>query len=382
MVWVVVSMVAQCALLIAVIWFILRTRSLVRVVPAEPASPAEPPQARSLSELLTTVSRVLAEHADELGNFERSLHTDTPEVPDQPELLEDRIHRMRSANETVEKTVDDTLEHLVAICGEQLSAEQSHLEEYQGKTRKLDRTLATVPRDELLAGIATKLLDMVQELRKENKIVREEVVSAKDQTIEFMARAHAAEQVARVDALTQLPNRRAFDETFIEIDDAFQRSGHPFSLILLDIDHFKTVNDSHGHAAGDAVLSMIGRVLLENRRTTDHISRLGGEEFALLLPRCDAASARLVADRYRQKLQSAKLRYNDQYLSVTVSGGVAEATLNDTKRSLLQRADAALYAAKNRGRNQVCVAETPAASAPVTVTDQVPASAAQVLNSN
>lgn len=367
MVWLVVSIVIQCALLLSVGWFIVHTRSIVKADADKTARPAsDPQQGRDLTELLSAVSKVLSHHADELGNFEKSLRGGAEREPSQVEELDNQIRRMRSANHTVEQTVDDTLECLVATCGEQLASEQAHLEAYQDKTKQLDRTLATVPREELLAGIASKLLDMVGELRAENRTVREEVVAAKDQAIEFMARAHAAEQVARLDALTQLPNRRAFDETFVELDDAFQRSGHPFSLIILDVDHFKKVNDQHGHAAGDAVLSMIGRVLLENRRTTDHASRLGGEEFVLMLPRCDAESARLVADRYRQKIQSAKLRYNNQYLSVTVSCGVAEASLNDTKRSLLQRADSAMYLAKIRGRNQVCVAEppSPAPSAP------------------
>jgi diguanylate cyclase len=356
MFWQMLSIAIQCSLALAVIVFTWRAMRLFTAeLPAARMAPPDSAMAGGLAEVLAVVSRVLSEHADELGLFERSLHARAHEPQGQFADLERQIGRVRSANHRVEQTVEDTVANLVAACGQLLSAEQSRLQTYRAQTRNFDQTLSAVSRESLLADIATRLLGMVQELGTENCNVRQELVAVRERVTGLKAQAQAAEQMARVDALTQLPNRRGFDAAYALAEESLQRTGQPFALVILDVDHFKDVNDCHGHTAGDAVLSMIGRVLLENRRPHEHVSRLGGEEFALLLTNCDVAAALHAAERYRQKIGSAKLQYQGQHLAVTVSGGVAVASPHDSKQVLLQRADTALYAAKAGGRNQVFV---------------------------
>ncbi len=351
--------VTDCLLLAVLVWLALRYgRPAIRgkCCPLQDDR-KEVVDGADVQGLLTQAGKVLAEHSHQLEMFEQSLGTQAAaESADRAPPLAQQVEQIRGANRHVEQTVDRTVEGLIAACGGLLGAEQSSLQTYQKKTSAFDKTLQALDREALLAGIASKLLDMVHELRDENKSVRDEVLAAKDKTIELMARAHAAEQDARVDPLTQLPNRRAFDEAQALCNDSLARNGDPYCVVLFDIDDFKLVNDQYGHAAGDGILAMIGRILRNNRRSNDHVCRLGGEEFALLLPRCDEPAAKLVAERFRQKIESAKLRYRNHELSVTVSCGAAEALLGETRSRLLQKADSALYAAKLQGKNRTCTA--------------------------
>ncbi|MGE3410567.1 MAG: GGDEF domain-containing protein [Pirellulales bacterium] len=151
----------------------------------------------------------------------------------------------------------------------------------------------------------------------------------------------------RTDPLTNLSNRRALDETLAGHIALRARYGFCFSLVIFDIDHFKAVNDNHGHLAGDAVLQSVARILESCVRETDLIARYGGEEFVLLMPQTELDGAALLCERLRAKVA--------QETRVTVSGGVAAALDCETGKELLARADAALYKAKAAGRNQVFV---------------------------
>jgi diguanylate cyclase (GGDEF)-like protein len=160
--------------------------------------------------------------------------------------------------------------------------------------------------------------------------------------------------LADTDSLTGAYNRRKFIELGSDEFLRFRRYGHQFSLLLADIDHFKRINDQHGHPAGDEVLRSVARVLHTSKRATDAVGRLGGEEFALLLPETSQAAARVVADRIREDLQAAAIPTAGGVLSVTFSAGVVEVTPDDAAfDDVLRRADQALYRAKERGRNRV-----------------------------
>lgn len=345
----------QFAMMFIIAWLILRMRrSQGRRVAIAPTKRTATGQ-RKIAEMLSAVSQILNSHSNELGRFERSLRNGVNDPGNSSDILEDHLDQVRRANRAVETNVEKTVDALVAVSGDDTAQERDRLKEYQRHTKDFDQTLEGVDRETLLAGIATELLSMVHQLRKENVTVREEVAKARDEAVELMGRVLTAEQAARLDSLTQLPNRRAFDEAMTELDRNFQHSGQPYSLVLFDVDFFKLINDQHGHSAGDAVLAMMGRVMRENRRPTDIACRIGGEEFALLLSNCNAICARQFANSLRQKVQLATLRYDGVKLSVTVSGGVAEASRNILNRTLLQRADSALYTAKQSGRNRVCV---------------------------
>ena len=163
-----------------------------------------------------------------------------------------------------------------------------------------------------------------------------------------------ATERARTDQLTGMPNRRAFDDTYVRLMGETDRYGGSMALVLVDIDHFKKVNDTYGHEAGDLVLVAVGQALMSERRTTDFVARLGGEELALLLPQTEVAGAAELADRLRVRIESLRVKTPAGEVRVTASFGIAmyhaRAGLN---ARVFERADKALYAAKHAGRNRV-----------------------------
>jgi diguanylate cyclase (GGDEF)-like protein len=163
---------------------------------------------------------------------------------------------------------------------------------------------------------------------------------------------------AETDALTGLANRRRFDESLQRELSHSDRFGHPVSLVLVDIDHFKKVNDAHGHEAGDAVLRTVARMLADGVRGVDLCARFGGEEMAILLPQTTAAGAFELADRLRRRIAARPIRHNESEIAVTASFGVASyPDVVRVRGGLFQAADAALYDAKRDGRNCVKLAD-------------------------
>lgn len=160
--------------------------------------------------------------------------------------------------------------------------------------------------------------------------------------------------LASVDELTRLSNRRHFMELASNEFDRSRRYVRPLSVAMLDIDHFKSVNDEYGHAAGDHVLRTVSAVCREIIRDSDRMGRIGGEEFALLMPETDAASATRLAERLRQAVADLVQRFNIEEFQVTASLGVEEmSTRHQSFDDLLADADKSLYEAKNNGRNRV-----------------------------
>ena len=160
------------------------------------------------------------------------------------------------------------------------------------------------------------------------------------------------------DALTGLYNRRHMDERLVSELAASQRHGRTLSLLMIDIDHFKRVNDEHGHVAGDEALKMVAFVLRGAVRKEDVIARFGGEEFVVIARETPLDGARALAERIRRAVEKSRFAWQDRELGVTVSVGVtaagaAEAVPGRTERELLAAADRALYAAKQQGRNRV-----------------------------
>lgn len=164
------------------------------------------------------------------------------------------------------------------------------------------------------------------------------------------------EQSARLDALTGLHNRRHFDEVMEKESERAERYHRPTSLIMLDLDFFKKVNDNFGHQTGDLVLQTLGKILLDQVRQSDTPCRYGGEEFALILPETGLGEAQRIAERIRQTIEQQNIiTHNNVHLRVTASLGIASTDDNRTT-DLIKAADQALYRAKESGRNQVATA--------------------------
>lgn len=166
-----------------------------------------------------------------------------------------------------------------------------------------------------------------------------------------------AEALARTDPLTGLKNRRAFFDMARLVHDAAMRYGHRYSVIMVDLDHFKKINDTHGHSVGDRALKAIAETLCGIVRAADVAGRIGGEEFAVVLPETSGQNVVTLAERLRVRISAITVPSGKGALSVTVSIGIADSADGDASvEDVMTRADAALYRAKAEGRNRVAVA--------------------------
>lgn len=163
-----------------------------------------------------------------------------------------------------------------------------------------------------------------------------------------------AEELARVDPLTGLFNRRAFIEQGEQALATAERSDRPLSLVILDIDHFKSINDTFGHAVGDLAIQGVARLLQDTCRRGDVVARWGGEEFILLLPETNRSQATFLAERLRQKIEETPVRTGATAITLTASMGVAARDRHASLDALVSEADGQMYRAKECGRNRVC----------------------------
>ncbi|MGZ4980520.1 MAG: GGDEF domain-containing protein [Methylobacter sp.] len=168
---------------------------------------------------------------------------------------------------------------------------------------------------------------------------------------------HQALKKAYTDPLTQTHNRTSFDDSIKREMSLAIRNTKSLSLIFLDIDHFKAINDTYGHECGDMTLVLSAKWIKESLRDSDIVFRYGGEEFVMLLSGTDANGAELLAERIRASIENHTIAYGMEILKITASLGVSTLRDNDTLESFVQRADKAMYIAKSKGRNQVAVAK-------------------------
>jgi len=173
------------------------------------------------------------------------------------------------------------------------------------------------------------------------------------------------QEAALLDPLTGIPNRRYAMDRIHQEWSAAERSTRPLSCMLIDVDHFKSINDTYGHDVGDMVLRRVSEVLKQTARTQDVICRIGGEEFLVVCPDTDAAAAVQCAERLRQATGSMRIPIGKVSLQLTISVGVAamDATMRGPE-SMIKAADQAVYAAKHAGRNRTCVHRARATNVP------------------
>ncbi len=165
------------------------------------------------------------------------------------------------------------------------------------------------------------------------------------------------------DALTGLANRRQFELALASEIDRVARAGEPALVLMIDIDHFKQVNDTHGHSAGDVVLQAVARVLADCVRPMDTVARFGGEEFAMILPNCPAAFGEMVAERIRSKVEGRLVPIAPGQVvrvAVSIGGAFAPQWVRSSAALWIERADQQLYRAKAAGRNRACLEQPPA----------------------
>lgn len=209
---------------------------------------------------------------------------------------------------------------------------------------------------DVLRPLIEQVANETQRMADENNKLQAELADNSKRMHDLRSDLDNIKTETRTDGLTGIPNRRALDEGLSEAAVLAVEEDRPLSLLMIDIDHFKKFNDTHGHQTGDLVLKLIARTLRANVRETDMAARYGGEEFSVVLPDTALEGAILVAEKLRRVCADKKLvnrRSGVDLGQVTVSIGASEYSFHEPLKNLIERADAALYEAKRAGRNRV-----------------------------
>lgn len=218
-------------------------------------------------------------------------------------------------------------------------------------------------RDEI-DGMVNRIVAAVDSFHSEEKKRRDDVFGRIEQLAKRMESMEAeatelkssleAQRIEALrDALTEMPNRAAYDEHIEREFSRWRRHGRPLSICVVDIDHFKRINDTLGHLRGDKVLKLVAREISRKVRNEDFVARYGGEEFVIIMPETDQQSALAAAEKVRLAVAECPFNFNNERLPVTASFGVASFTEGDEIETCFERADKALYRAKSLGRNRV-----------------------------
>ncbi len=262
-----------------------------------------------------------------------------------PTRLSDRIGNVGTK-------VMDEIEQVMAMIDAAAGSATSYTESLADMTEKLGQSKDR----EGLRAIVESLVHTAKEMEVSNQKLEARLNASKQEINELQVNLETVRNESLTDPLTQLANRKFFDDTLDTAIAEARARNEPLSLMLTDIDHFKTFNDSFGHLTGDQVLRLVAMSVKQNVKGQDTAARYGGEEFAVVLPNTVLRSAITVADHIRRAVMTKELmkRSTGEHLGrVTVSIGVATLRKSDTPQSLIERTDACLYAAKRHGRNRV-----------------------------
>lgn len=219
-----------------------------------------------------------------------------------------------------------------------------------GDWGKLRKTLSADAPEAVALGIG-KLSALVIGQDRMIADLRNQVVVLSREKEQLTRLLREKSESLRKDPLTGVFNRLAYEDQLQSEYQRWKRFRNPLTFLIWDIDHFKTINDRHGHAAGDEVLRGVAQELAGRIRSTDFVARYGGEEFAMLLPGADRSAAFNVADKLRRNIAEANFSHHGASIPVTISCGLAAFETGDSPESVFERADKALYQAKQAGRN-------------------------------
>ncbi len=268
----------------------------------------------------------------DLTDFFHNANSDRQQSTDANNLLQDNIHQ--HVNSLVDQANSaDSLPGLQQLLQQSVEEITTQIDEYVAEANP--RLLEAESRCQQLAGQVDELREEADKLKK---------------ALEQQQRE------ANRDALTGLANRRAFDKLLAHEHRRWKRYERPLSVVFFDIDHFKSINDKYGHAAGDIALSAIAKILHKSLRENDFLARWGGEEFIALLPDTDQPAALEVAEKLRAAVMATRFHFHDSEVRVTISCGISEFGGKDEPEQVLNRADEALYQSKSAGRNQSTIA--------------------------
>jgi len=244
------------------------------------------------------------------------------------------------------------IDEIMTLIGDALGTSESYGKNLDSATYKL----GNVTDRESLKAIVETLVRSTRDMQDTNKALEARLVVSKQEISNLQHSLEAIRAESMTDPLTALGNRKYFDRALGEAVRVARERGEPLSMMLFDIDYFKSFNDNYGHLTGDQVLRLVAMTLKQNIKGQDITARYGGEEFAVVLPNTALRQALTVADNIRRAVMSKELKKKStgEILGrVTISAGVAVLSPRDDADSLIERADACLYAAKRNGRNRV-----------------------------
>lgn len=237
---------------------------------------------------------------------------------------------------------------------------------YSGSLVSVQQRMEKVTSPEEVQAIVQGMMQDTHEMLERNQKLEQELDKSSVLMQDLQRDLEQVRKEAMTDGLTGLSNRKAFDAAIARVTEEADASNTPFTLLMVDIDHFKTFNDNFGHQIGDQVLRLVARTLIEGVKGKDIAARYGGEEFVIILPETTLSAGVAVGNSLRKAVATKDVinRSSGEKLGrITMSVGVAEFTPGEKIADLIERADAALYTAKHNGRNQVAAAPTRARKA-------------------
>lgn len=268
----------------------------------------------------------------------------------------------QDANDKISKTPEvEKLEIFYAVLlaiGNQLKLQAADTRAYSAALSRAGNTLQMEIDPKTIEKVVEVLRHNTAEIKAATVQFEKKLKTSEDKVQELSDKLAKAEADSLTDPLTSIANRRHFDKKIAEFISECKNSNEKLSLAILDIDHFKSINDRFGHTVGDQVLQVYAKLICKNLRKSDFVSRFGGEEFAVLMPGTDLYSAKGAQSKLLERLRNKSWlleNTGDRIEAITASIGISELCENDTSNSLISRADEALYIAKNSGRNMVVI---------------------------
>ncbi|MDR1520464.1 MAG: GGDEF domain-containing protein [Planctomycetota bacterium] len=213
-----------------------------------------------------------------------------------------------------------------------------------------------------MAQIKAILIAEVDHLLKSNSYLKSELEDSRESIAVQRRQIEILRERTRVDSLTDIPNRAAFDERLREFIASFERNSRIFSLLMIDVDFFKRINDDYGHVNGDRILRGVAAKIAMSARVNDFVARYGGEEFMVIFPEINLDEGRLGAERIRSGVANANFKLDTRNIKITISGGLVESVKGMTSDEIVAAADKALYFSKQNGRNRISCAVKSAAA--------------------
>lgn len=294
--------------------------------------------------VIAAVTRSKREFEDFLKRLDERLELLREHFSAQSSAQSGRLH----ASEDLDREIREEIERV----GQRLQ-ESDNLHDLK---QSVSRHLASI--GQAVGRFRTQESERERALSGQLEAMQERVAAMEAHSEQMQEQVRKERLRALTDLLTELPNREAWQERLSFEYNRWQRYSHALTVGVLDIDLFKRINDSYGHKAGDRVLQLVAREFRERLRSTDFIARYGGEEFVVLFPETGPEDARNVVDKLREHVGNLPFHFRGQPVTVTFSAGLADFVAGDTEDSVFDRADRALYQAKDAGRDRVVISDS------------------------